>query len=788
MSAVASQPTSAFLPNNIPGCQLWFDAADESTFTKSGTAISVWRDKSSNAYQVNQATASNQPTYTINAQNGLSGIQLTTTTFLSNVGSAMPNFTTGANTSVFMAVRNASTNDGWNIFNTIWFLGTGGGGTQRYHFSFNSNTVDGTTLFAGGIFSGQVTSNAVAPLSNAILGFTVSATSASIHVNGSSNGYGGQTLPDANNTTHFIFGENRFSTVVGSNVMIFEMVGFNTQVTQSQRQQVEGYLSWKWGLQGSLPATHPYKQNPPFQNTLSLPVTITSPISNSNAPLFAPTQISGCYLWLDAGDPRQFTLTTGTSNITQWRDKSQNGFHAIASGNPVYNSALNRVQLNGSTSYLSNISYALNLSQRSIFLVMSENTRTNVAGLFPQIPNPRTGDDYLTTNGLSIETSSGLRFYGNSGGYISDIGNTTLLAQGIYNDNMNGTQGSSFFNGTNTSNNVATYTAGTCAGYVIGTRWLGGITAQYYVNGNINEIIVYNTPVSTTQRQQIEGYLAWKWGLQANLPASHPYKTTPFYPFAFFPTSIALTNTQFIPLNVSTCQLWLDAADRSTFTFSGANISQWRDKSGNAYNANAVGTIPYNASINGKTTPSWTGSVSTYFRGTGLTNTGTTLTAFSVFIMNSSSYSVARILSLAAVGQNDFNSALYTAAIERSSSSFNAFRNNAALSAVTAIFASPVLVCSQFNGANHTFYLNGTGGTPVNSTGNFGYTAYNVGSSFGEENLVPLNGTIGEVILYTGSLSTYNRQRVEGYLAWKWGLQGNLPSTHPYALVPPLPF
>jgi hypothetical protein len=28
---------------------------------------------------------------------------------------------------------------------------------------------------------------------------------------------------------------------------------------------------------------------------------------------------------------------------------------------------------------------------------------------------------------------------------------------------------------------------------------------------------------------------------------------------------------------------------------------------------------------------------------------------------------------------------------------------------------------------------------------------------------------------------------VEGYLAWKWGLQGNLPPNHPYKLFPPSP-
>jgi hypothetical protein len=46
-------------------------------------------------------------------------------------------------------------------------------------------------------------------------------------------------------------------------------------------------------------------------------------------------------------------------------------------------------------------------------------------------------------------------------------------------------------------------------------------------------------------------------------------------------------------------------------------------------------------------------------------------------------------------------------------------------------------------------------------------------------------GTIAEVLVYTRALSTDDRQTVEGYLAWKWGLQAALPSTHPYRLTNP---
>ncbi len=53
-----------------------------------------------------------------------------------------------------------------------------------------------------------------------------------------------------------------------------------------------------------------------------------------------------------------------------------------------------------------------------------------------------------------------------------------------------------------------------------------------------------------------------------------------------------------------------------------------------------------------------------------------------------------------------------------------------------------------------------------------------------------LAGRFGELLLFNGNSSGfYNSfiwsRKAEGYLAWKWGLQGNLPSSHPYKNNPP---
>ena len=86
----------------------------------------------------------------------------------------------------------------------------------------------------------------------------------------------------------------------------------------------------------------------------------------------------------------------------------------------------------------------------------------------------------------------------------------------------------SFVNGNTGSTNSGSSTrSNTCQGFVLGANFNGtspnGATSVSYTH----EILVYNRVLITFQRQQMEGYLAWKWGLQANLPANHPFKNAP---------------------------------------------------------------------------------------------------------------------------------------------------------------------------------------------------------------------------------------------------------------------
>jgi hypothetical protein len=86
------------------------------------------------------------------------------------------------------------------------------------------------------------------------------------------------------------------------------------------------------------------------------------------------------------------------------------------------------------------------------------------------------------------------------------------------------------------------------------------------------------------------------------------------------------------------------------------------------------------------------------------------------------------------------------------------------------------------------FFSRFGGGTTTTATGTnsstitTGLQTIRIGRSDVGENC---NSFIGEIVYYNRVLTTLERQELEGYLAWKWGLQASLPSTHPFAKVRP---
>jgi hypothetical protein len=488
-------------PLSIPGCQLWLDGADPAgtgTPPASGATVSTWVDKSLSG---TVSTTASPPTFTS------SGISFNGTSQYIQLSSAYT-FTLSQGITLF----------------TVSYLASNSGGFQRF-FSVNESVLPNGIVWGtqNGNFVADVgnsenwnnsgswpLSPAVVNLSNTVLiSGTFTTTSETFYANGTSNTTYGVTryspiIPYSIGSAYFNNNPQQFW-----NGRISEIIMYNSVLNTSQRQSIEGYLARKWGISisATLPSLHPFKS-----------------ITPATSAHFYPTDITGCQLWLDGADP----AGTGTPpangyTVSTWVDKA-NGKNGTATGTSTYLSG-GGINFTGS-SYFLNQTFAMNLSQRSIFIVMQETTHTGNRGILSFIPNPSSGDDVATTTGLAVETDQGLRFGGNlftGAVYLSALGNPTLLVKAIYNDNMNVRTGSGYLNGTNATNVTAGYTAGTCSGYIVGRRW----PEINYLNGVIYEIIVFNSALTTTQRQQVEGYLAHKWGLTSSLPSKHPYRPLP---------------------------------------------------------------------------------------------------------------------------------------------------------------------------------------------------------------------------------------------------------------------
>jgi len=89
----------------------------------------------------------------------------------------------------------------------------------------------------------------------------------------------------------------------------------------------------------------------------------------------------------------------------------------------------------------------------------------------------------------------------------------------------------------------------------------------------------------------------------------------------------------------------------------------------------------------------------------------------------------------------------------------------------------------NFSGTTTTAYVDDVQeGTDTMTTAT-GSSTFRIGSNVTAGNR--LNGATGEIIM-TNDRTQDTVDRLTGYLAWKWGLVGNLPSDHPYKNEPPL--
>jgi len=482
-------------------------------------------------------------------------------------------------------------------------------------------------------------------------------------------------------------------------------------------------------------------------------------------------------MWLDGKDPAGTgTAPANGSTVSTWTDKSRNGINLTAVGTPTYTSSNSSVYLNGS-SYLQNTNFSF--SNYTLFIVSNQ-----ASGVGP-----------LYTNTSGTDVTGFFPIYGAN--YYLVQSDTTWL-----NTTTPFVNGTTYIYSIQFDSSINVWSTGSISPVITGTP--GTITRNMFLlgkriiytdnmTGNIFEVIQYNTGLSQSTRQGIEGYLAWKWGLQSSLPPTHPYYTVQSYATAlYYPKAFAtiIGTNQKHPLTIAGISLWLDGLDitgTGTSYPTGSTVTTWTDKSGNQRNATASsGGVNYTMTFG--IYPGLVFTNSQYLLGS-ISITGNTLSIFSIFSQaNQGTGGAGRIIGLAATGQNDYNSGSYMGLLRQSGLSFGPYRNGTFTGNTLSGYDTPTIMEAWYDGTNQYSTING-GLTPLSNafSGNFAISAYAVANNtnLGDVPNGPLYGSIGEVIVYNISPTLSQRQLIEGYLAWKWGIQASLVTGHPYQTVPP---
>lgn len=247
-----------------------------------------------------------------------------------------------------------------------------------------------------------------------------------------------------------------------------------------------------------LPTGHPYKFfSPGSTYSASTVVSVST---------FSPTSISGGQLWQDA--------STLTGTVTTWSSKNSTYFPFYMTGNSVASTGvlngLNVLNFNGSGSYYMAMNSGSSTSSTFSFYFVSRQTGGTNGRVF--IGDGNTLYGYWNGYKKQLYMEGWIQYAGYGSDTAWDLISIVRQSSGAVEMYWNGT--------------LLVSSGSSGAGYQEMYINTGGCCGGEHSDAQVAEMLVYNTAASTLNRQKCEGYLAWKWGLQANLPSGHPYKSS----------------------------------------------------------------------------------------------------------------------------------------------------------------------------------------------------------------------------------------------------------------------
>jgi hypothetical protein len=348
-------------------------------------------------------------------------------------------------------------------------------------------------------------------------------------------------------------------------------------------------------------------------------------------------------------------------------------------------------------------------------------------------------------------------------------------------------------NGTQQSATYGSNYFSTLSNYPINQIFVGSFTSSVWGNRNFNgtiyEVLFYDSALIDTQRQAVEGYLAWKYGFQASLAAGHPYLSRTVFAKTFSPLDISGSAIQ--------PRCWFDAADASKLVLSGSSVTTWSNKTGYANAGSAVGTVTNGgATLNG--TPGIRFAAGTSYLSIGsITYTTAYRNLFMVVAMPAASANTVTFLSAndaiggqcysyGSLADLEFNKSGTVGLKTTSPTSFFSATSIVSICTARGDYVQGSVQGIWINGTLQTLATNGiTSNTTFWSTG--ATTALTIGGASGSQ------FDVYEIIQYDGPIPLSQCYQIEGYLAWKWGLTANLPAAaavaksaaHPFKTFPP---
>jgi hypothetical protein len=261
-----------------------------------------------------------------------------------------------------------------------------------------------------------------------------------------------------------------------------------------------------------------------------------------------------------------------------------------------------------------------------------------------------------------------------------------------------------------------------------------------------------------------------------------------------------VNTTPFAPSAVRSLKAWFDAAS-ITNTTDGTAISSWADKTGNGHNAGRIGTVAgpkfYNATESSGAYLKFNDDATAR-----VLNAGNILDTqdFSVFVVGKYNACTSGAHYIVSGWKKEFPSLF---AINSNAIYLLPGRENETLFVQSRTLASTytcdatmprIFSASVRSNADGTVLVGGVDGVVSEVRSKIENMAGDVGRGFtigGSVETVSnniqytANTNINEILVFSDNLSDEVRQKVEGYLAHKWGLTENLPADHPWKAVSP---